>query len=111
MTVTQRSPIAAGTILRSGEAAQSSLAAIKDKSAKTYHHMVKGAKFFMPNGLAIEFLGGQFVTTDPEIIAELDAVANKPASMIYTRKEAVDAAEALVKTAAEDAVQNTDKPE
>jgi hypothetical protein len=108
---TAHTSLPTGTVLRSGEAAQSSLAALKDKSAKTYHHMVKGAKFFMPDGLAVEFLGGQFVTTDADIIAELDKVANKPASMIYTRKDAVEAVQSLMKQAADDAVQKSAKPE
>ena len=63
--------------LRSGERLASNVAAIKDKNARIYHHMVPGARFVMPDGLEIIFMGGHFITTDPEIIAELDKVVDK----------------------------------
>lgn len=98
--------------IRSGETApQASPQVIKSQPVKTYHHMVRGAKFMMPDGLEVQFLGGQFVTADPAIIAELDAVANKPASMIYTKAEVVEAVKALTAQAAADAVQVAAKPE
>lgn len=94
--------------IRTGETApQAPVAAMKDKSTKTYHHMFPGARFVMPDGLEVRFMGGQFVTNDPLIIAELDAVANKPASMISTKPEAVEAVKALTAAAAADAVQKT----
>lgn len=94
------------TAIRSGETApQASPSVLKTAAVKTYHHMVIGAKFVMPDGLEVQFLGGQFVTADEEIIAELDKVANKPASMIYTKAEVVEAVKALTAQAAEDAVQ------
>ena len=58
--------------------------------------MVRGAKFMMPDGLEVQFLGGQFVTADPEIIAELDKIANRPASMVYTKAEVVAEVQALL---------------
>jgi len=94
------------TSIRTGETApQAPLAALKDKTTKTYHHMFPGARFVMPDGLEVRFMGGQFMTNDPEIIAQLDMVANKPASMIYTKQETVTAIAALTKAAATDAVQ------
>jgi hypothetical protein len=94
--------------IRSGEIApHGTPATLKDKSAKTYHHMVRGARFVMPDGLEVIFMGGQFTTTDTEIIAELDKIANKPSSMIYTKAEAVEAVKALTAAAAADAVQTT----
>ena len=72
-------------VLRVGEVATTSVAALADKNAKTYHHMVKGARFIMPDGLELVFMGGVFTTADPEICAELDKVANKASSMIYTQ--------------------------
>jgi len=71
--------------------------------------MVIGAKFVMPDGLEVQFLGGHFTTADTEIMAELDKVANKPASMIYTKSEVVDAVKALSAQAAADAVQTLGK--
>lgn len=72
------------SVLRSGEVVTTTAAAIKDPNAKIYRHMIPGANFMMPDGLEIKFLGGQFITSDPAIIAQLDAIANKTASMIYT---------------------------
>ena len=92
--------------IRSGEIAPHGTPALfKDKAAKTFYHMARGARFVMPDGLEIQFLGGQFTTVDPDIIAELSKVANKPASMIYTKAEAVEAVKALTAAAAADAVQ------
>jgi hypothetical protein len=92
--------------IRSGETApQATPAIMKSQAVKTYHHMVVGAKFVMPDGLEVQFLGGSFTTADPDIMRELDAVANKPASMIYTKAEVVEAVKALTAAAAADAVQ------
>lgn len=94
------------TSIRTGETApQAPLTALKDKSTKTYHHMVPGARFVMPDGLEVRFMGGQFMTNDPEIILQLDLVANRPASMIYTKQEVVAEIQALTTAAAADAVQ------
>lgn len=92
--------------IRSGEyAPQASPDVMKSTPVKTYHHMVKGAKFVMPDGLEVQFLGGVFTTADTDIMAELDAVANRPASMIYTKAEVVESVRALTAAAAADAVQ------
>ena len=96
--------------IRSGETAPpASPEVMKTKAVKTYHHMVRGAKFVMPDGLEVQFLGGVFTTADPDIMRELDAVANKPASMIYTKAEVVEAVKALTAAAAADAVQKQAK--
>lgn len=81
--------------LRSGEAMATTQAALADKNSKTYHHMVAGAQFVMPDGLSVLFLGGQLTTNDPAIVKELDKVADKPTSQIYTAK----ANQAVVKAA------------
>jgi hypothetical protein len=92
--------------IRSGETAPpASPEVMKTKAVKTYHHMVRGAKFVMPDGLEVQFLGGVFTTADTDIMRELDAVANKPASMIYTKAEVVEAVKALTAADAADAVQ------
>lgn len=92
------------TILKSGEVAPS---VPKDKTAKTYYHTVRGAKFVMPDGLEVIFRGGMFTTKDAEIIAELDKIADRPASMVYTKTETAEAIAAAAKAAAEDAIQKT----
>ena len=92
--------------IRTGETApQATIAQLKEKATRVYHHMNPGARFVMPDGLEIRFMGGQFTTQDPEIIVELDKVLNKPASMIYDKPEPVAAAALLAKSAAADAVQ------
>lgn len=74
-------------LLRSGESVASTPAGIKD--GKTFYHTIPGARFVMPDGLELQFLGGQFSTADADQIAELEKVANKPASMIFTKREEV----------------------
>ena len=94
--------------IRSGEtASQATPAIMKSTPVKTYHHIVRGAKFVMPDGLEVQFLGGSFTTADPEIIAELDKVANRPASMVYTKSEVVQEVAALTAKAAADAARQS----
>jgi len=73
--------------LVAGEKLATTQAALKSSKSKTYYHQTPGANFFMPNGLQIQFLGGSFTTEEPEIIAELDAVADKSASMITSDRK------------------------
>lgn len=96
--VTEKSPV-----LRSGEVVASSMHALKNPNARVFHHMIPGANFIMPDGLEIKFLGGQFVTDDPDVIAELEKIADKPTSMVFTKTLAVEAAKELQKRSADDA--------
>lgn len=93
------------TVLRSGERVATSAASLKDPNAKTYHHMVPGARFVMPDGLEIIFMGGHFTTADPAIMAELDKVANKSTTLIFTERAVADAVTAQVNAAAKDAAE------
>lgn len=93
---------AAGT-LRTGETQSSTEAALKDPNSKTYMHMVPGARFIMPNGLELRFLGGMLCTNDPAIISELDKIADKSSSQIYTKRQAKIAAAELQQLSAVDA--------
>lgn len=90
-------------VLRSGETLATKPEALKDPNARTFHHMVPGARFTMPDGLEIRFLGGHFTTADPDIIAELEKVANKPTSMIFTQRAVAEAVTSQQKAAALDA--------
>lgn len=99
----------AAGVIRAGEKVATSAAAIKDPKAKTFRHMIPGAKFVMPDGLEVQFLGGSFTTSDPAIIAELSAVANKGTSMIYTQQEAAVAVQAMQTKAAADAADTAGK--
>lgn len=107
--VQQNAQAAAPAVLRAGEKVATSAAAIKDPKAKTFRHMIPGAKFVMPDGLEVQFLGGSFTTSDPAIIAELSAVANKGTSMIYTQQEAAVAVQAMQTKAAADAADTAGK--
>ena len=96
-------------VLRSGEVLSSSLEALKDPNAKVYCHMVPGARFMMPDGLELVFMGGRLITNDPEVIKQLDAVANKSASMIYTDPNATEALRSVYQQAAKDAADTAGK--
>ena len=93
-------------VLRLGEQQASTVEALKDKNSKTYKHQLAGARFIMPDGLELHFLGGTYTTNVPEQIAELDKVANKVASGIYTEAAAA-AALAQTDKAASDGAANT----
>lgn len=80
------------TVIRSGESVATSLKALSDPNAKTYYHLASGARFIMPDGLEVSFLGGQFSTTDKQIIAELDKVVDKAASMIFSSRGSIETA-------------------
>ena len=85
-------------VINVGQEIAPDLEALKDPSARVYHHRVPGAQTHMPDGAAIVFRGGIFVTTNEEIIAFLDRIADKGGSMIYTKSDA--RIESEIKTAA-----------
>lgn len=85
--VNSQTALSPATILRSGESLATTAAALKDKNAKTFYHMIPGARVCMPDGLEVRFFGGQFVTADPGIIAELNKIVDKPTSMIYSNQD------------------------
>lgn len=97
-------------VLRSGESLSTTVEALTDKNAKTFYHMVPGARFIMPDGLELRFLGGQFTTADPGIIAELNKVTDKPTSMIYGKKEAIALVKGAIASVAEEAADTAGKP-
>lgn len=68
-------------VIRTGETVTSTAAGLK---GKVYYHRVPGARTHMPDGLEIVFLGGMFATEDETIIAELDKIADKASSGIFT---------------------------
>lgn len=87
-----------GEILNAGQEVVQDLQSLKDPNAKIYYHRVPGAQTHLPDGAAIVFRGGQFVTANPELIEFLDKIADKPASMVYTKSS--DRIDAAVKSAA-----------
>ena len=97
------------TVIRSGESMGTSQEALKDPNSKTYYHSVHGAKFIMPDGLELIFLGGQLTTNDPDVIHQLDAVANKTASLIFTKRENLNAVSELQRQAAASAADTAGK--
>ena len=99
-------PAAPPQVLRSGEQLHSDLAALKSPDSKTYYHRVPGAKTHRPDGLEIQFLGGMFVTSDPEIKAMLDKIADSPTSQVYTKTEVREKLEAADKMISDDAAKS-----
>ncbi len=99
-------PAALPKVLRSGEQVHSDLAALKSPDSKTYYHRVPGAKTHMPDGLEIQFLGGVFVTADPEIKAMLDKIADSPTSQVYTKSEVREKLEAADKMISDEAAKS-----
>lgn len=94
-------------VLRSGERVATSVDALSDPEAKTFFTMVPGCQFVMPDGLTLQFLGGRYVTNKPDEIAQLEAVANRAGSLIFTKAEAKEADAALAHKAAAE-TQNSD---
>lgn len=105
MSGTQEQP----KVLRIGESVASKVEAIKNPNAKTYYHMIPGAKFVMPDGLEINFFGGQFTTDDADVIVELDRVADRNGTMIFTRKESAEVIKQQASTLAKDAADTAGK--
>lgn len=89
----QAAAATAGQVIQSGVTIGSTLEGLVN--GKTYFHRIPGARSVLPDGREIQFLGGQFSTSDPRIIAELDAVANSHTSMIFTEKAGVEYAKSV----------------
>ena len=92
-------------VLRSGEIFASDVdpSILADSATKVYKHSAVGARFFMPDGASLIFLGGVFITNNPDLIKELDKVADKPGTQITTDKIALERLRREVALAAEDA--------
>lgn len=92
-----------GAVITSDTLVTSSTDALRN--GKTFYHRVAGARTNLPDGREIRFLGGMFITADPEIIAELNKVCDRPASGIFSKQVGVvnmQAAEAQLATEAGD---------
>jgi hypothetical protein len=103
MVNTSNTMVDAPATIRSGEKLASTQAALKDPKSKTFYHTIPGARFIMPDGLEVVFMGGQVTTNDPDVIRELEAVADRNTSLIYTQKAGTQAAQAAQKLVADDA--------
>lgn len=108
-SVNSASNASAAVVLRSGEKLASTAAAVKDANSRTYYHRVPGARTHMPDGLEIQFLGGVFTTNDPSVIAELNKVADRQGSGIFTRREGVQAMKQLESGVATEAADTAGK--
>lgn len=80
------------TILRPGEVIQADYD-LGDPEVKTFYHQVPGAITHMPDGATIQFLGGQYSTKNADILRHLNAIADRPGSMVFTRSNKQIAAE------------------
>lgn len=98
-------PAEQAPVLRSGEKTAMEIAGTDKSKVKTYYHQLPGARFIMPDGLELTFMGGMFATDHPEIISELEKVADRPASMITRRAPGALADMVAKEAAAADQVQ------
>lgn len=57
------------------------------EGSKIYYSSIPNSITHMPDGAQITFTGGQFMTSNPDIIAFLDKIADKPTTPIYTKRE------------------------
>lgn len=89
-------------IIRSGEVVASD-SNLKDPNVKTFYHQVAGACSFLPDGAQITFVGGQYSTANPAILDFLNAIVDRPGSMVFSRKPGsaipVEALEAALEVA------------
>lgn len=96
-----QAPAPEAAVLRTGEVVTSSLNGLT--GGKTYYHRIAGARTVMPDGREIVFAGGVFATAESDIIAELDKVANRATSQIFTRREGLETVVATETRAAQEA--------
>jgi hypothetical protein len=85
--------------------------------SKIYYCTIPNSITHLPDGAQITFAGGQFMTSNPDIIAYLDKIADKPTTPIYTKKDqflpqlANAAEDAAMKTGDGNKVGSTASPE
>lgn len=72
-------------VIRSGEVIASDVN-LKDPDVKTFYHQVAGACTFLPDGSQLTFVGGQYSTKNPDILAHLNAIVDKQGTLVYSRK-------------------------
>jgi len=72
-------------VIRSGEVIAAD-ADLKDPDVKVFYHQVAGACSFLPDGAQITFSGGQYSTKNPDILRFLNAIVDRPGSMVFSRK-------------------------
>lgn len=98
----------AGPVIRAGEQTSSTIEAVADPNSRRYLTNVPGSQFIMPDGLALKFTGGVYVTNKADEIAELDKVANRVGSIITTTVQAKVAEAQLQQLAAQGAQTDND---
>lgn len=55
--------------------------------SKVYYSTVPNSITHMPDGAQITFTGGQYMTSNKDIIAFLDKIADRPTTPIFTKKD------------------------
>jgi len=106
-------------VIRSGEVVAAD-ANLKDPDVKVFYHQVAGAVSYLPDGAEIRYVGGQYSTKNPAILEFLNAIVDRPGSLVYSRRpgspihtEAVEAALEVAQPAGNAAnlnTQNTKSP-
>ena len=67
---------------------------------KIYYSRFPHVRTHLPDGAEIIFRGGMFATANPHIKEFLDKVADKPASLVYTKQAATPTENAAAEDAA-----------
>jgi hypothetical protein len=75
--------------------------------SKIYYCTIANSVTHMADGAQITFTGGQFMTSNPDIINFLDKLADKPHSPVYTKSN--DRYVVAMANAAEDAAMDSGK--
>ena len=72
-------------VLNSGEIIAAEVKVVE--GSKIYYCTVPNSITHMPDGAQITFTGGQYMTSNPDIIAFLDKIADRPTTPVYTKKD------------------------
>jgi hypothetical protein len=73
------------SVIRSGEVIASD-PNLKDPDVKTFYHQVPGACTFLSDGAQLTFVGGQYSTKNPDILRHLEAIVDRPGTLVFSRK-------------------------
>lgn len=87
-------------IIRSGEVITTDVD-LKDPEVQVFYHQVPGACTFLPDGAQITFVGGQFATKNPDILAHFKGIADKPGALVYSRRPGSPIREEAINVAVE----------
>lgn len=76
---------------------------LNDPKTTVFYNHVPHSRFVMPDGAELKFHGGMFATQSDDIKKELNKIANKAGSLVFTLQKARDQIQEELKKVAEDA--------